>query len=227
MKPEQRENVHPEDQPKPDHSQVTMFISSATPILLQTAQAIIYKSGFMEKGVKARIILESGSQRSYITNRLRDDLSLPIECQETMLIKTFGSQDEKLQTSDVVCFGVKLPDGKDMKMSAYSVPLICEPLTGKTVALARKMYKHLNGIHLADYSTGPEPAEVDILIGSDQYWPIVTEEVRRGESGPTALRTKLGRVLSGPVESSTHDCDPSVNLVSSTHVLRCAAEPSQ
>ena len=45
VKPDQRENVHPEDQPKPDHSQVTMFISSATPILLQTAQAIIYKSG--------------------------------------------------------------------------------------------------------------------------------------------------------------------------------------
>ena len=42
-KPEQRENVHPENQPKPDHSQVTMLISSATPILLQTSQAIIYQ----------------------------------------------------------------------------------------------------------------------------------------------------------------------------------------
>ena len=30
------------------------------------------------------------------------------------------------------------------------------------------MYKHVNGIHLADYSTGAEPAEVDIPIGSDQ-----------------------------------------------------------
>ena len=89
------------------------------------------------------------------------------------------------------------------------------------------MYKHLNGIHLTDYSTGTEPAEVDILIGSDQYWQIVTGEVRRGESGPTALHTRLGWVLSGPIQSSTRDCDPSVNLVSSTHVLRCAAEPSQ
>ena len=195
-----------------------MFVSSATPILLQTAQAIIYKPGFMEKGVKARVILDRGSQRSYIANRLKDELSLPVECQETVLIKTFGSQDEKLQTCDAVCFGVKLPYGKDMKMSAYSVPLICEPLTGQTVTLARKMYKHLDGIHLADYSTGAEPGEVDILIGSDQYWQIVTGEVRRGESGPTALRTKLGWVLSGPIESSTRVCDPSVNLVSSTHV---------
>ena len=142
--------------------------------------------------MKARVILDSGSQRSYITNRLTDELSFTVECQETMLIKTFGSQDEKLQTCNAVCFGVKLPDRKDMKMSAYSVPLICEPLTGQTVTLARKMYKHLDGTHLADYSTGAEPAEVDILIGSDQYWQIVTGEVRRGESGPTALHTKLG-----------------------------------
>ncbi|RMX55248.1 hypothetical protein pdam_00021338 [Pocillopora damicornis] len=42
----------------------------------------------------------------------------------------------------------------------------------------------------------------DIPIGSDQYWQIVTGEVRRGESGPKVLHTR-------------------------THVLRCAAEPSQ
>ena len=89
------------------------------------------------------------------------------------------------------------------------------------------MYKQINGIHLADYSTGAKPAEVDIRIESDQYWQIVTGEVRRGESGPTALRMRLGWVLSRPVESSTRDYGPSVNLVSSTHVLRCAAEPSQ
>ena len=137
--------------------------------------------------MKARIILDSGSQRSYITNRLKNELSLPVEYQESMLIKTFGSQDEKLQTCDVVCFSVKVPDGTDMEMSAYSVPLICEPLTGQTVALARNMYKHLNGIHLADYSTGAEPAEVDILIGSDQYWQVVTGELRTGGSGLTAF----------------------------------------
>ena len=93
--------------------------------------------------MKARIILDSGSQRSYITKPLKDELSLPVKCQETMLIKTFGSQDEKLQICDAVCRGVKLPDGTDMKISAYSVPFICEPLTGQTVALARNMYKHL------------------------------------------------------------------------------------
>ena len=30
----------------------------------------------------------------------------------------------------------------------------------------------------------------DIPIGSDQYWQIVTGEVRRGESGPKILHTR-------------------------------------
>jgi len=68
---------------------------------------------------------------------------------------------------------------------------------------------------------------VDILIGSDQYWQLVTGEVRRGEGGPTALHTRLGWVLSGPKENSNCECGPSVNLASSAHVLGCAAEPSQ
>ena len=120
--------------------------------------------------MEARIILDGVSPRSYITNRLKDELNLPAECRETMLIKTFGSQDEKVQTCDAVYFGVELPDGTDMKLSAYSVPLICEPFTGQSVALVRNMYKHLNGIHLADYSKGAEAAEGEMLIGSDQYW---------------------------------------------------------
>lgn len=56
--------------------------------------------------MEARIILDGVSPRSYITNRLKDELSLPAECQETMLIKIFGSQDEKVQTCDAVYFGV-------------------------------------------------------------------------------------------------------------------------
>ena len=93
---------------------------------------------------------------SYITNCLKDEQSLPAKSQETMLIKSFGSQNDKFQTCDAVCLGVKLPDGTDMKMSAYPLPLICELLTGQLVALARNMYKHLNGIQIADYSTGAE-----------------------------------------------------------------------
>ena len=37
-----------------------------------------------------------------------------------------------------------------------------------------------------------------MLIGSDYYWEIMNGEVRRGTTGPVAINTKLGWVLSGP-----------------------------
>lgn len=119
---------------------------------------------------------------------------------------------------------IKLLDGKDMQTSSYSVPLICEPLTVQTVALAKNMYDHLRGRHLADYSTESATADVDVLIGSDQYWQVVTVEVRKEDWGPMAIHTRQRWVLSGPIEGFTYNTDPSVN---STHVLRCASEPTQ
>ena len=55
----------------------------------------------------------------------------------------------------------------------------------------------------------------------------MTEKVRRRERGPTALHTRFVGLYVDPIESSTCDYDTSVNLVSSSHVLRCAVDLSQ
>ena len=84
--------------------------------------------------------------------------------------------------------------------------------------------QHLATLDLADYSEGETSWEVDMLIGSDYYWDIVTGGVSRGSHGPVAIHTKLGWVLSGPLPSEKLvEC--STNLVT-THVLRVDAQPS-
>ena len=37
----------------------------------------------------------------------------------------------------------------------------------------------------------------NILTGSDYYWDIIENEVLRGESGPVAIKSKVGYILSG------------------------------
>ena len=226
-KPQSKEDTSQGEKSSPDATPTVMFISPKTPILLQTAQAIVSKTGSAEQSRNIRIILDSGSQRSYITDRLKKELKLEVDNQETMLIKNFGSKEEKPQSCDVVHFSIKLLDGKNMQLSACSVPLICEPLTRHTLALAKNMYDHISDFLLADYLTGTAPVDLDILIGSDQYWQLLTGEVRRGDSGPMPIHTRLRWVLSEPVEGPTCDSELPVNLVSSTHVLRCASEPTQ
>ena len=66
---------------------------------------------------------------------------------------------------------------------------------------------------------------VDILIGSEYYWKLVTGEVIRGYVGPTVVHTKLGWVLSGPVQGLQQG-NSRVNLIS-THSLRVGGEIMQ
>ena len=43
------------------------------------------------------------------------------------------------------------------------------------------------------------------MVGSDLHWQLVTEKIIRGQAGPVAVETKLGWVLSGPVDSNMTD----------------------
>ena len=113
--------------------------------------------------------------------------------------------------------GVNLRDGKSLEMSFLSSTLICEPIANQPIALAIENCNKFTSLELADSSLGDDNLEVDILIGSDQYYKLVTGEVIQQCNGLTAIRTRLGWVLSDPVHGLLQEI--SVNLVS-THVLK-------
>ena len=54
---------------------------------------------------------------------------------------------------------------------------------------------------------------IDVLIGSDYYWDFVTSEIVRGDFGPTAVNSKFGWLLSGPMLDCSSSQDVSSNLV--------------
>jgi len=60
--------------------------------------------------------------------------------------------------------------------------------------------KYLKGLKLAHPVTNDDAFEVSLLIGADHYWTIVQNRVVRG-NGPTAVKSKLGYLLSGPMPS--------------------------
>ena len=100
-----------------------------------------------------------------------------------------------------------------MFVNAYEVELICGPIAGQTIEIAQQSYPHLQGLPFADCSYGEEELEVDIMIGADYYWSIVQNHVVRGEPhGPVAVRTRLGYVLSGPVNVPGGSQQSSVNM---------------
>ena len=112
-----------------------------------------------------------------------------------------------------------------MKMTFLSVPLICEPISGQSTAYAVNNYKDLASLEFSDYSQGDSDLKVDILVGLDQYWKLVTGKIIHCPNGPTAVHTRLGWVLSGPVQGSSL-VTSSVNLIT-THSLRVDAYQQQ
>ena len=200
---------------------VVCYADSSTPVLLQTAQAVVFNPQQPGCKVKVRIILDNGSQRTYLTDNLKNTLRLPSQQKKQDSIKTFGSTDERLEQVDVAAFGIEL---NGSLIYCFTVPLICQPLQSQPFNRLIGDNKCFSELRLTDYSTGEQNLDVDILIGSDHYWNLVTGHTIRGSQGPTAVHTKLGWVLSGPVGSG-HAEDLQRNNLVTTHVLNCATEP--
>ena len=199
----------------------TMHISnSKNCILLQTARANVSSPSDPSYATAARLIFDSCSQRSYITHQLKETLNLPVIGNETLSIKTFGEMAPKLQSCEVVQFGVTTLNGTVIYVTAYVVPVICNPLSNQHIELARNSYPHLTGLQLADSDAGSyQELDVQILIGADFYWNFVDgNTIRCNYGGPIAISTNLGWVLSGPI-NAVSDSQTTVNF-SNTHVLQ-------
>ena len=117
---------------------------------------------------------------------MRDALGLLPDHVEQVQIKTFGSDTTTMQTVEMVRVGIPLKNGTTVKLMLSTVPLICEPLSCQPIAYTKEKYRHLRDLNLADFSRVGNDLQVDALIGSDHYWQLVTGQVIRGQSGPTA-----------------------------------------
>ena len=111
------------------------YIDVRTPVLLQTATVAAYCVDRPADTIKIRLILDSGSQKSYVSTRLKDALRLTVQQSVAVSIRTFGSEAEKTQKCDVVKLGLKARTGADLEISLYVVPLICETLSGQPLDL--------------------------------------------------------------------------------------------
>ena len=65
---------------------------------------------------------------------------------------------------------------------------------------AKENCNHLIELDLAWCAYEDDRLNVDILVESDNYWKLMTGEIINRDSGPTTIKTRLGWVLTGPVE---------------------------
>ena len=93
-----------------------------------------------------------------------------------------------------------------------------KPIPNQYINFAKNSYPYLKHLSLADYNDDRD-LSVDILIRSDNYGDIIKYEVVRNESGPAAIESKVGCVLSG---SFCNSAIPN-STVSVCHTLKCSS----
>ena len=119
-----------------------------------------------------------------------------------MIVKAFGTENEKPRLIDIVLATVRgLHKNTTVEVELCVVPNICAPIAYQMIELAQITYKHVIELELADRTDGLHELKIDVLIGADFYWKFITGEIIRNTTGPVALNTVLGWVLSGSLDS--------------------------
>ena len=161
-------------------------------MLLQTVKAMAVDD-VNSKTAQARILLDTRSQRTYITSRLNSRLNLSPVKLETLHLDSFGDKRYTKQQCDVVNLRLEGSQG-EIEISALCFPKICSAVSAKVNI---NNHAHLQDLKLAE--TGQQ--DIDVLIGSDYYFDVVCGDVIRGSSGPAAVSSMFGWVLSGPTSA--------------------------
>ena len=196
-------------------------------VFLQTARAVISNPNESHISLEVRLLLDGGSQKSYISERAYELLHLEPAGEQSLSIATFGSRRSSVKVCPIVNVDLCLKGCPSMSLSLYVMPTICEPLVGQSIAASIEEHPHLLGLELADFSSSESSQPVDLLIGADYYWELVTGSVCRGSNGPTAVHTKLGWVLSGPSSHvEPNQCAVNLSVTHALHVETVTDEPS-
>ncbi len=186
--------------------------------VLMTAKAQVV---WGDQTIETTLFFDQGSQRSFISNNLKQKLNLKGKSKEILNVYSFGTDSPQTIETDRVRFNVLLNDGSKQKIMANSVPRIAP--RQKLPNLSESDLKTIAKIpkkDLADSMVTKETSQPEILISSDFFWEfMIAQKPTRLPSGILLIPTKLGLMLSGANRSEKNR-----NLITNCCVFRVGCD---
>ncbi|UYV77734.1 hypothetical protein LAZ67_15002083 [Cordylochernes scorpioides] len=182
-------------------SSVSCFLSDTTKpnetILLSTA--IVRVRAENGSFHPCRALIDTGSQRSLITENCREKLNLPVKKNQ---LTVFGIGNQPIQQSASETFLQFKPHFSDRIFKISSIILDKITVDLPNFLINRDNWPHLKNTLLADPNFD-KTSPIDLVIGADLAPFLYTGKLRfQNHPGPTACSSKLGWILSGNVSSS-------------------------
>ncbi|UYV73603.1 hypothetical protein LAZ67_11000027 [Cordylochernes scorpioides] len=162
-----------------------------------------------------RVLLDCGSQRSYISKRMVDALGLKRVQQVTLTHNLFGGGEIRQKKHNVYKVNVSSLNNEYMDdLKFLDQEVICGHISQVQDHTILNELK-ARGINLTDIYQGEE-RPIHMLIGSDLLSGILTGRMQILQSGVVATETKLGWTVMGPAIGN--DMEDSCLIVTSLHV---------
>ena len=173
-----------------------MLLSYGEKVMMQRATVVVSNKDIQILTTKAQILMDTGSQRTYVTEEVVKQLQLSPSAREIYSVFTFGSSKPKQISTLLIAFDLKLNNRRNVTITASVAPKISgeilrSPLDNASIKKL-KGYKLVNTSPLQD-----ESSEIGILIGNDHYGEILMSGKVEIDKGLYLLESKLGWILSG------------------------------
>ena len=169
-------------------------MSTRSACLLKTAIATLSAGPYITEG---NILLDEGAQCYFISQDLADRLCLKAAHTEQISLSSFGNPVSAARLLQVATISVHTQDQSAIPISVLVVPTLAPPLQN-SVRMDVSKLPYLKDLRLAHPITEDDNFEITILVGADYYWTFVQDQVIHGD-GPTAVKSRLGYLLSGPL----------------------------
>ena len=166
----------------------------------------------MHTHCEANILLDEGAQCSFIMQTLADQLGIRYAESESIALSTFGAHSSSNRHLPMAYINIIATNGEHIPVRVLVIDqnrhTASEPLSAA------------GPNHTPPKRSSPCPPcdvrqvfEISLLIDADHYWDIVKDTVILGH-GPTAVESKLGYLISGPLQTNcVNRTDTVMNLL--------------
>ena len=173
--------------------------ASSPKISMMTAQSSIVTQNGEHHSVN--ILLDCGSQRTFLLQRTAQKLNLKPVGSENLSLSIFGCTAEVEMKFDVVRVLVRCIDGSVVDLYPLVAPTICNSI--QYFGLDLNQYPQFKSLEFSHEVELEQVFDIDILIGLDCIFNRVLtgQIVRTSDYGPCAIGSRLGYMVCGPVNS--------------------------
>ena len=177
----------------------TNLVASEECVIMQTAMIDLENGKDEENGIKqsVRVLLDSGSERTYISKDITNKLKLTPIDENFLTIYTFGRTKPKCIEIPVVEMIMILKSGFTMRIKANVVPNVAGTIE-RTPFRSEAIKQTLEQYELADMiPMKKEYCNIDLPVGNNYYADIMSTKRTMLSDGLYLFESKFGWILSG------------------------------